>query len=148
MPRDRKSPLELLIETGTKLVSKAAETVMSDPRGQDAVARAVGLAQRGRKKVEEVQEAVMKAAGIPGRQDMADLAKQLARLKRKARELEQELARRSAGGAGTAAAGSAGRDAPEQAGDGAEGSPGDEDGTDGSGRGDAPGGSSQGGPSR
>ena len=31
----------------------------------------------------------MKAAGVPGRQDYQDLAKQLARIKRKARELSQ-----------------------------------------------------------
>ena len=33
----------------------------------------------------------MKAAGVPGRQDYQDLAKQLARIKRKARELSQRL---------------------------------------------------------
>ena len=64
---------------------------MNDPRGQDAVARAVGLAQRGRRRVEELQERLMQAAGIPGRQDYQDLAKQLARIKRKARELAEKL---------------------------------------------------------
>ncbi len=64
---------------------------MSDPRGQDAVARAVGLAQRGRRRVEELQEQLMKAAGIPGRKECDEMAKQLARLKRKARELAQKL---------------------------------------------------------
>ncbi len=81
-----------LFETGTRLVTRAAETVLKDPRGQDAVARAVGFAQRGRRRFEEVQERVMKAAGIPGRQDYQDLAKQLARIKRKARELSEKLA--------------------------------------------------------
>ncbi|BDG06651.1 hypothetical protein [Anaeromyxobacter oryzae] len=80
-----------LFETGTKLVSTAVEGMMKDPRGQEAVARAVGLAQRGKRRVEELQEKVMQAAGIPGRQDYQDLAKQLARIKRKARELGEKV---------------------------------------------------------
>jgi hypothetical protein len=92
MARDEKGLRDRLVDTGTRLVSRAAEKVLNDPRGQDAVARAVGLAQRGRQRVEELQERLMRAAGIPGRQDYDELAKQLARLKRKARELSQRLA--------------------------------------------------------
>jgi len=91
MARDGKGFTGRLFESGTRLVSRAAERVLNDPRGQDAVARAIGLAQRGRRRVEEVQERFMKAAGIPGRQEYQDLAKQLARLKRKARELAEKL---------------------------------------------------------
>ncbi|WP_242342376.1 hypothetical protein [Anaeromyxobacter terrae] len=87
----RKGFAERLLETGTRLVTQAAEAVLKDPRGQDAVARAVGAAQRGRKKLEEAQTRFMKAAGVPGRQDYQDLAKQLARIKRKARELSHRL---------------------------------------------------------
>ncbi len=91
MARGGKGLTGWLLEGGTRLVSRAAEKVMNDPRGQDAVARAVGLAQRGRRRVEELQERVMQAAGIPGRQEYQDLAKQLARIKRKARELAEKL---------------------------------------------------------
>lgn len=87
-----------LFQTGTRLVARAAEKVMADPRGQEAVARAVGMAQKGRRRVEELQERVMQAAGIPGRQDYQDLAKQLARIKRKARELSEKLERDARGG--------------------------------------------------
>jgi hypothetical protein len=87
----RKGIAERLLETGTRMVAQAAELVMKDPRGQDAVARAVGMAQRGKRRIEEAQERVMKAAGIPGRQDYQDLAKQLARIKRKAREVAEKL---------------------------------------------------------
>lgn len=80
-----------LLDAGTRYVLRAAERVMNDPRGQDAVARAVGMAQRGRRRVEELQERLMQAAGIPGRQDYQDLAKQLARIKRKARELAEKI---------------------------------------------------------
>ena len=91
MARDGKGFPGRLLETGTRLVSRAAEKVLNDPRGQDAVARAVGFAQRGRRRVEEVQERFMRAAGIPGRQDYQELAKQLARIKRKARDLAGKL---------------------------------------------------------
>ena len=80
-----------LLEAGARLVARAAGKVLSDPRGQEAVARAVGLAQRGRRRAEEVQEWLMAAAGIPGRQDYQELAKQLARIKRKARDLARKL---------------------------------------------------------
>jgi hypothetical protein len=91
MARDGRGFGGRLFEAGTKLVSRAAERVLNDPRGQDAVARAVGLAQRGRRRVEEVQRRLMEAAGIPGRQEYDEMQKQLARLKRKARELAQKL---------------------------------------------------------
>jgi hypothetical protein len=91
MARDGRGIGGRLLEVGTKLVSLAAERVMNDPRGQDAVARAVGFAQRGRRRFEELQQRLMKAAGIPGRQEYDELAKQLARLKRKARELGERL---------------------------------------------------------
>ncbi len=91
MARDGKGLRGWLVDGGVRFVSKAAEKVLNDPRGQDAVARAVGLAQRGRRRVEALQERLMEAAGIPGRQDYQDLAKQLARIKRKARELTEKL---------------------------------------------------------
>ena len=80
-----------ILSTGTRLVTRAADTVLHDPRGQEALARAVGMAQRGRKRLEDVQGRLMEAAGIPGRQDYQELARQLARLKRKARELSERL---------------------------------------------------------
>jgi hypothetical protein len=99
MASDGKGLRGWLLDGGTKLVSRAAEKVLNDPRGQDAVARAVGLAQRGRRRVEALQERVMQVAGIPGRQDYQDLAKQLARIKRKARELAEKLDARDAAAA-------------------------------------------------
>lgn len=92
------------LESGTRLVSRAAQAVLRDPRGQEALARAVGFAQRSRRRLEEVQERVMAVAGIPGRRDYEDLSRQLARIKRKARELTArvEAAGRSRDGGGTA----------------------------------------------
>src|SRR5512147_2350842 len=87
----RKTLPGVLVETGARFVSRAAQAVLRDPRGQEALARAVGLAQRGRKRFEEAQQRVMAAAGIPGRKDYEDLTRQLARIKRKARQLSRQL---------------------------------------------------------
>jgi hypothetical protein len=83
--------LGTLLETGARLAAAAAEQVLSDPRGQEALARAVGAAQRAKQRIEEAQARLLRAAGIPGREDLQDLAKQLARIKRKARELAEAI---------------------------------------------------------
>jgi len=80
-----------LLEQGARAVGRAAGAVISDPRGQEAVARAVGLAQRGLQLFEAAQERALHAAGLAARPDYNDLRKQVARLKRKARELSEKL---------------------------------------------------------
>lgn len=102
MARSGKGIAGRIVEEGFRLATKAAGKVMSDPRGQDAVARAVGLAQRGKRRIEEMQEKAMRAAGIPGRQDYQELAKQLARIKRKTRELASQLEAEREGSRGEA----------------------------------------------
>ena len=95
---------EFFIEQGARVVGRAAGAVLSDPRGQEALARAVGIAQRGRQVFEAVQERALHAAGLAARPDYADLRKQVARLKRKTRELGEQMdGNRSAGDSGAAA---------------------------------------------
>lgn len=96
----RRAPpgLDALLSEGSRLASRAAARVLADPRGQEALARAVGLAQRSLQRLEALQADLMKAAGVPGRQDYQALARQLARVKRKARELNERLAARQAEG--------------------------------------------------
>ncbi len=90
-----------MLEQGAKVVVRAAGVVLSDPRGQEAVARAIGLAQRGMRFIGEVQERVLHGAGLAARPDYHDLRKQVARLKRKTRELSERL--EAARGEGAAA---------------------------------------------
>jgi cytosine/adenosine deaminase-related metal-dependent hydrolase len=90
----RKTLAGWFVEEGTKAVSKAAGRLLDDPRGQEAVARAVGLAQKGLQAFGAVQERALHAAGLAARPDTEELRKQLARLKRKIRELD----RRARGG--------------------------------------------------
>jgi hypothetical protein len=87
----RKGIAGMFFEQGVRAVSRAAGAVLSDPRGQEAMARAVGLAQRGLRTFEAVQERALHAAGLAARPDYQELRKQVARLKRKARELGEKL---------------------------------------------------------
>jgi hypothetical protein len=114
--------LAALLEEASRLAAQAAARVMADPRGQEAVARAVGLAQRGLQRVEALQGELLRAAGVPGRQDYQALARQLARVKRKARELSEKLAARRAaeGGGATETAAAQG---PEAGAEGPEAPP-------------------------
>jgi len=82
---------ERLFEEGARAVGRAAGAVLSDPRGQEALARAVGLAQRGLHLLESAQEAALHAVGLAARPDYQELRKQVARLKRKARELSERM---------------------------------------------------------
>jgi hypothetical protein len=91
---------EALFEAGARAVSRTAEKLLQDRRGQEVMARAVGLAQRGRRTFEEIQERVLATAGIPARRDYEELARQLARIKRKTRELAERLEASSSRGDG------------------------------------------------
>lgn len=82
---------ELLEREGTKLVSRAAQAVMNDPRGQEAVAAAVGAAQNAKEAFDDAQEQLLVALGYAPRPDYAALLKKAATLKRKARELDEKL---------------------------------------------------------
>jgi hypothetical protein len=94
-----KSIAELLVERGANVVGRAAGAMLSDPRGQEAMARAVGLAQRGLRLFGSAQERALHAAGLAARPDYDELRKQVARLKRKARELAAQVERNAAPGA-------------------------------------------------
>lgn len=82
---------QTFLEEGAKAVGRAASAVLSDPRGQEALARAVGVAQRGLQLIGAVQERALHAAGLAARPDYEALRKQVARVKRKARELSEQL---------------------------------------------------------
>ncbi len=71
--------------------SRAAKVVLEDPRGQEVLAAAVGAAQKGKRQVEELQGKVLRAAGLPSKGDYDDVAKSMARLKRKLRDLAKKV---------------------------------------------------------
>jgi hypothetical protein len=91
MSERRKGIPEAILEQGTRMATRAAKVVLDDPRGQEAIAAAVGAAQKGKRKLEEVQGRVLRAAGLPSKGDYDDVARSMARLKRKIRDLSKHV---------------------------------------------------------
>jgi hypothetical protein len=91
MSDKRKGIPEALMEQGVAAATRAAKVVLEDPRGQEVLAAAVGAAQRGKRQLEEVQGMVMRAAGLPTKGDYGEVAKSMARLKRKLRDLANQV---------------------------------------------------------
>jgi hypothetical protein len=91
MSERRKGIPEAILEQGTRMATRAAKVVLDDPRGQEAIAVAVGAAQKGKRKLEEVQGRVLRAAGLPSKGDYDDVARSMARLKRKIRDLSKHV---------------------------------------------------------
>jgi hypothetical protein len=91
MSERRKGIPEVLMEQGVRAASRAAKVVLEDPRGQEVLAAAVGAAQKGKRQLEEVQGIVMRAAGLPTKGDYDDVARSMARLKRKLRDLARQV---------------------------------------------------------
>ncbi len=87
----RKGIAGALFDRGTRVLSHAAGLMMHDPRGQELVARAVGAAQRGRQRLERVEELLLHAVGLAARPDYEEVARRMARLKRQLRELSKKL---------------------------------------------------------
>jgi hypothetical protein len=87
----------MFLDVGAKVIGRATGAVLSDRRGQEALARAVGMAQRGLQVFESVQERALHAAGLAAKPDYHELRKAVARVKRKARELSERID--AAGGA-------------------------------------------------
>jgi hypothetical protein len=112
----RKGLADLLVEQGTQAAVRAAKAVMEDRRGQEAVATAVGLAQKGMQRLGGVQEQLLRAVGLPAKADYDEVAKRMARLKRKIRDLSRQVdagAGARAGGPGVGAHPGADRPAGE-----------------------------------
>jgi hypothetical protein len=91
MSERKKGIPEALLEQGVRAASRAAKVVLEDPRGQEVLAAAVGAAQKGKRQVEEIQGRVLRAAGLPSKGDYDDVAKSMARLKRKLRDLSRKV---------------------------------------------------------
>jgi hypothetical protein len=91
MSERKKGIPEALLEQGVRAASRAAKVVLEDPRGQEVLAAAVGAAQKGKRQVEEIQGRVLRAAGLPSKGDYDDVAKSMARLKRKIRDLARKV---------------------------------------------------------
>ena len=80
-----------LRERATEVGMKAMGKLFEDPKRAEAIARAVGSLQRAKQALDEAQQRTLKAAGLVTREDFKDAGKRLSALKRRCRELADEL---------------------------------------------------------
>jgi galactokinase len=78
-------------ERATEMGMKAMGKLFEDPRRAEAIAKAVGGLQRAKQAIDEAQEKALKAAGLVTREDFKDAGKRLSALKRRCRDLAEEL---------------------------------------------------------
>ena len=87
----RKGFGEELLGRGLRLAIEAAEKVLADPRGREAMSLASELAQKAVRMFEELQSAAVRRAGVPTREDLRELEERVARIQRKAKDLAARL---------------------------------------------------------
>jgi hypothetical protein len=80
-----------LRERATELGMKAMGKLFEDPKRAEAIASAIGGLQRAKQALDEAQEKALRAAGLVTREDFKDAGKRISALKRKVRELTDEL---------------------------------------------------------
>jgi galactokinase len=80
-----------LRERAAEVGMKAMGKLFEDPRRAEAIAKAVGGLQRAKQAIDEAQEKALKAAGLVTREDFKDAGKRLSALKRRCRDLAEEL---------------------------------------------------------
>jgi predicted metal-dependent hydrolase len=78
-------------ERATELGMKAMGKLFEDPKRAEAIAAAIGGLQRAKQALDDVQERALRAAGLVTREDFKDAGKRLSALKRRVRELTDEL---------------------------------------------------------
>jgi hypothetical protein len=78
-------------ERATELGMKAMSKLFEDPKRAEAIAAAIGGLQRAKQALDEAQEKALKAAGLVTREDFKDAGKRISALKRRVRELAEDL---------------------------------------------------------
>ena len=80
-----------LRERAAELGMKAVAKVFEDPRRAEAIAGAIGALQKAKAALDEAQEKALRAAGLVTREDFKAAGKRLSQLKRRCKELADEL---------------------------------------------------------
>jgi len=84
-------PSKTLRERAAEMGMKAMGKLFEDPKRAEAIAAAVGSLQRVKAAMDEVQEKALRAAGLVTREDFKEAGKRISALKRRCRELAEEL---------------------------------------------------------
>ena len=80
-----------LRERATEVGMKAMGKLFEDPKRAEAIASAIGGLQRAKAALDDAQAKALKAAGMPTREDFKEAGKRISALKRRCRELSEEL---------------------------------------------------------
>jgi DNA-binding HxlR family transcriptional regulator len=80
-----------LRERATELGMKAMGKLFEDPKRAEAIAVAIGGLQRAKAALDEAQLKALRAAGLVTRDDFKAAGKRLSLLKRRVKELAEEL---------------------------------------------------------
>jgi hypothetical protein len=80
-----------LREKAASLGIKAMGKLFEDPKRAEAIASAIGGLQKAKAALDEAQQKAFKAAGLVTRDDFKDAGKRLSALKRRCRELAEDL---------------------------------------------------------
>jgi hypothetical protein len=80
-----------LRERAAGLGMKAMTRLFEDPKRAEAIAAAIGGLQKAKAAIDEAQEKALRAAGLVTREDFKGAGKRLSALKRRCRELAEEL---------------------------------------------------------
>ena len=80
-----------LRERATEVGIKAIGKLFEDPKRAEAIAAAIGGLQKAKIALDDAQEKVLRAAGLVTREDFKGAGKRISAIKRKCRELSDEL---------------------------------------------------------
>lgn len=80
-----------LRERATEVGMKAVGKLFEDPKRAETIAAAIGGLQKAKVAVDEAQEKILRAAGLVTREDFKGAGKRISAIKRKCRELSDEL---------------------------------------------------------
>ena len=80
-----------LRERAAEVGMKAMGKLFEDPKRAEAIASAIGSLQRAKAAMDEAQEKALRAAGLVTREDFKEAGKRISALKRRCRELAEDL---------------------------------------------------------
>jgi hypothetical protein len=80
-----------LRERAAELGMKAVAKVFEDPKRAEVIAGAIGALQKAKAAMDEAQQKALRAAGLVTREDFKAAGKRLSQLKRRCKDLAEEL---------------------------------------------------------
>ncbi len=80
-----------LRERAAELGMKAVAKVFEDPKRAEVIAGAIGALQKAKAAMDEAQQKALRAAGLVTREDFKAAGKRLSQLKRRCKDLADEL---------------------------------------------------------